>query len=137
MRSMDGIRTEIVRGTAAAGRKRGAAAAAWAAPDVETAAAAAPAGICPVGLSDLLQVQEWEGDAGADRRARTHGQELLGRLAGLQVATLGGEVPDAELSRLAHLCDCMPRAASPGLQSILESIGLRARIELQRRVNNA
>ena len=77
-----------------------------------------------------------------DREARRHGQALLSALAELQLALIGGGggsgTPRDGLKslseRLSVLASTLPAAADPGLQAVVRAIGLRARIELARRV---
>ncbi|MGI4977037.1 MAG: flagellar assembly protein FliX [Janthinobacterium lividum] len=98
-------------------------------------AAASPAR----GLDALLALQETaavaQDPATRDREARRHGRDLLEELAALQKALLAGgdEAGQGALGRLVALLRSMPAAADPGLDGVLRSVGLRARLELARR----
>ena len=93
------------------------------------------------GLDALLALQETaaasQDPATRDREARRHGRDLLEELAALQKALLAGgdgaEAADGALGRLVSLLRSMPAAADPGLDGVLRSVGLRARLELARR----
>lgn len=100
-----------------------------------TVAAASPTR----GLDALLALQETaaapQDPATRDREARRHGRDLLEELAALQKALLAGgdEAGEGALGRLVALLRSMPAAADPGLDGVLRSVGLRARLELARR----
>ena len=90
------------------------------------------------GLDALLALQETavpQDPATRDREARRHGRDLLEELAALQKALLAGgdEAGEGALGRLVALLRSMPAAADPGLDGVLRSVGLRARLELARR----
>ncbi len=93
------------------------------------------------GLDALLALQETavaaQDPATRDREARRHGRDLLEALAALQKALLAGEdgaeAGAERLGRLVALLRSMPAAADPGLDGVLRSVGLRARLELARR----
>lgn len=87
----------------------------------------------PVGLDAMLALQETEVEAEQDRIARRYGQAVLATLEALQrVLLAGGDVANV-LARLHTLADGAPRAADPALGAILDSIRLRAWVELARR----
>jgi hypothetical protein len=87
----------------------------------------------PVALDAMLALQEAEVETQQDRIARRYGQAVLAALEALQrVLLAGGDVAGA-LSRLHVLADGAPRAADPSLAAILDSIRLRAWVELARR----
>ena len=85
----------------------------------------------PVGASLMLALQETMTSEAGDREARQHGQKLLAALAELQRALLADDGGDA-LRRLLLLAERMPQAGDPELSRALNSIRLRARIELAR-----
>ena len=85
----------------------------------------------PVGASLMLALQETMASEGGDREARQHGQKLLAALAELQRALLADGGGDA-LRRLLLLSEVVPRAGDPELARAINSIRLRARIELAR-----
>ena len=85
----------------------------------------------PVSASLMLALQETVTSEAGDREARQHGQKLLTTLAELQRALLsegGGDV----LQRLLLLTQTAPHATDPELGRAINSIRLRARIELAR-----
>ena len=107
----------------------------WIAPAAPEEPRPVAPGAAVAGLDTLLALQERQVDAGSDRRARRHGQTILTALGALQRGLLHPDGPDpAELTRLADLCDALPFAEEPGLRGVLQSIALRARIELARRM---
>jgi hypothetical protein len=66
-----------------------------------------------------------------DQQAGRHGRAMLGALAGLQLAGLGGDTVAARRT-LADLARALPAGASPGLDAILQAIAQRAAVELAR-----
>lgn len=89
------------------------------------------------GLDALLALQETgvaaDNPAVRDREARRHGRAILEALAELQKALLGGSDDSEVLGRLGALLGSLPPAADAGLAVLLNSVSLRARIELARR----
>ncbi|MGI3777769.1 MAG: flagellar assembly protein FliX [Janthinobacterium lividum] len=126
--------TETARGGDAA-----AAGPAFRVPGEAASTGAAVAAASPTrGLDALLALQETaapQDPATRDREARRHGRDLLEELAALQKALLAGgdEAGEGALGRLVALLRSMPAAADPGLDGVLRSVGLRARLELARR----
>ena len=105
-------------------------------PEAPGAGGAAAAASPVRGLDALLALQETavaQDPAARDREARRHGRDLLEELAALQKALLSGEAGEAALGRLVALLRSMPAAADAGLDGVLRSVGLRARLELARR----
>ncbi len=121
-------------------------------PAGEPQAEAVPAGdstpVFAAYMAGLLGLQE-QGPADAlsapaarDREARRHGQALLSALAELQLLLTGmGSGPEGSpenvrrlSERLSGLAASIPAAADPGLRGVVAAIGLRARIELTRRL---
>ncbi|HEY2616043.1 MAG TPA: flagellar assembly protein FliX [Acetobacteraceae bacterium] len=86
-----------------------------------------------VALSSMLTLQEFGGDAAADREACRHGEDMLSTLAELQRALLGGADTVETMQRLAALAAAVPRAADPRLAAMVSAIILRVRVELARR----
>ena len=105
--------------------------------DGSTAAAEGPVNIgrtekaAPVGASLMLALQETMTSETGDREARQHGQRLLAALAELQRALLADDGGDA-LRRLLLLTETVTHAGDPQLTRAINSIRLRARIELAR-----
>ena len=81
----------------------------------------------------MLSLQEFGGDAAADREASRHGQDMLSALAELQRALLGGVDTVETMQRLAELATAVPRAADPRLAALVSAISIRVRVELARR----
>ena len=90
-------------------------------------ATAPPADVAPVSLSVMLAAEALDQDA-----ARRKGQVVLAGLTALQRALLDGGDQAASLDRLASLVADMPQAAEPRLAALLDTIVLRARVELAR-----
>ena len=88
-------------------------------------------GPASVNASLMLALQETVTSETGDREARQHGQKLLLVLSELQRALLSGEGGDA-LGRLLALVEAMPEVADPRLAQAINSVCLRARIELAR-----
>ncbi len=100
------------------------------APDGLTAAG--PIGkTAPLSASLMLTLQESMTSEVGDREARHHGQQLLAALADLQRALLSDDHESA-LKQLLSLVKTIPNATDPGLIRTINSIHLRARIELAR-----
>jgi hypothetical protein len=107
----------------------------------ETSAAEAPAAeiaplpdIAPVSLGAMLAAEALDRGPARDRAARRHGQAVLAGLTTLQRALLedAGQDAAASLHRLAALITDMPQADDPQLAALLDTIALRARVELAR-----
>jgi hypothetical protein len=95
-------------------------------------ATAPPADVAPVSLSVMLAAEALDQDASRDRAARRKGQVVLAGLTALQRALLDGGDQAASLDRLASLVADIPQAAEPRLAALLDTIVLRARVELAR-----
>ena len=87
----------------------------------------------PVALDTMLALQATEVESEQDRIARRYGQAVLAALDMLHRVLLAGGDVRRVLERLHTLADGAPRAADPALASILDSIRLRAWVELARR----
>jgi hypothetical protein len=96
----------------------------------EPAANASPLG--SVSLDVLLAAEALDQDARRNATARRKGQAVLRGLGSLQQALLGGGDPRAALAELAQLLSDLPRPPDPQLADALDSIALRARVELAR-----
>ena len=81
----------------------------------------------------LLAIQEVD-DAttgGANARGRQWGGEVLDRLETIRIGLLGGGIPISELRSIAAVIDRQrENVTDPGLQTLLDEIELRARVEL-------
>lgn len=91
-------------------------------------AAAAAANIGALGA--MLALQEFEDPRERRARGLKRGHDLLDRLEGLKIALLSGQLPEAELDALvANLATRLPTGDAK-LESVLDDIDLRARVEL-------
>jgi hypothetical protein len=97
-----------------------------------TEATTPSADVVPVSLSVMLAAEELDRDASRDRAARRQGRVVLAGLTELQRALLDGGDPAVSLDRLASLVADMPQAVDPRLAALLDTIVLRARVELAR-----
>jgi hypothetical protein len=95
-------------------------------------ATAPTANVVPVSLSVMFAAEALDQDASRDRAARRKGHAVLAGLTELQRALLDGGDQAASLDRLASLIADMPQAAEPRLAAVLDTIVLRARVELAR-----
>jgi hypothetical protein len=86
-----------------------------------------------IGLTSMLSLQEFGGDAAADREASRRGEYMLSALAELQRALLGGVDTVETMQRLSELAAAVPRAADPRLAALISAISIRVRVELARR----
>ena len=84
-------------------------------------------------LTSMLSLQEFGGDAAADREASRRGDDMLSALAELQRALLGGVDTVETMQRLTELAAAVPRAADPRLTALVSAINIRVRVELARR----
>jgi hypothetical protein len=126
-----------LRATGAAGqsgtRQAGGAFLVAEAAETGAAEAAAPlADAAPVSLGVMLAAEALDHEATRDQAARRQGQVVLVGLTALQRALLAGGDPTASLDRLAALVADMPLAVEPRLAALLDTIVLRARVELAR-----
>lgn len=96
----------------------------------ETAASAGPLG--QVSLDIMLAAEALDQDVRRNATARRQGQAVLRGLGTLQQTLLGGGDPRTALAELAQLLSDLPPATDPRLAETLDSIALRARIELAR-----
>jgi hypothetical protein len=103
------------------------------APDAAADAGAAPQAAAPELLGALIALQSDSERAGARKRAVVAAQRTLDLLDRLRIGLLEGAAAGADLDRLAVLAAARAAADGPGLQSILDEISLRARVELAKR----
>lgn len=96
----------------------------------EPAASASPVG--HVSLDVLLAAEALDQDARRNATARRQGHAVLRGLGSLQQTLLRGGDPSATLAALAQLVSDLPPAPDPRLAEALDSIALRARVELAR-----
>ena len=81
----------------------------------------------------LLLLQEQQDTPARDRRARSHGRQLLDLLARLQVGLLTDTPTDSAMQQLAALIVKCPDGSDPALQDALAQVALRVRVELAKR----
>jgi hypothetical protein len=93
---------------------------------------AAPNAVGHVSLDVMLAAEALDQDAHRNARARRQGQAMLRGLGLLQRTLLGGGDPRTALVELAQLISDLPVPADPKLAAVLDSITLRARVELAR-----
>jgi len=96
------------------------------------AMAAAPAGpIATTAAIDALLALQAAGDTlGAKRKVVRRGKALLDTLEEMQSDLLLGRVSEGRLNQLLALIGQARERTAPGLDSLLEDIELRARVEL-------
>lgn len=93
------------------------------------------AGLAPAAplaaLESVLAVQEVGDDAEDRRRALRRGHSLLDELHALQIGLIGGGPPESAVQRIAAVLGLpRPDSRDPGLEEVLDSIELRAAVEL-------
>jgi len=101
------------------------------APDAKDAAP--PTETTPADLAGMLALQELEDEPPRDRAARRHGQMVLGALSALQRTLLAAGSDPGVLDHLVGLLDSAPEPDDPQLRSLIQSVLLRAHVELAKR----
>jgi hypothetical protein len=100
----------------------------------DTDAVTGPAAAAPMSAVDaLLTIQEVEDSTTGQSksRARKWGHDMLDQLERLRIGIVGGVVSRADLERIAASIDRQRvRTDDPLLESILDEIELRAKVEL-------
>ena len=91
--------------------------------------AAAPS----TGIEALLALQAAPDATEEKRRQLRRGRSLLDTLEALKADLLAGNVGDGHLNQLLALIGQARRRTEPGLDSLLDDIELRARVELAKR----
>lgn len=93
-----------------------------------------PAAASTIGaLGAMLALQEFEDPRERRARAVKRGHDLLDRLEGLKIALLSGQVPETELDSLVTVLSSRLPTGDDKLESVLDDIDLRARVELAKR----
>jgi hypothetical protein len=82
------------------------------------------------GLEALLALQAVDEPVLARRKALRRGRALLDSLEAMQTDILGGRVGEGRLNQLAALVGQAREGTQPGLDSLLDDIDLRVRVEL-------
>jgi len=115
------------------GTTRGAGAGATSLPE-EPASTNAAAGTAPMaastGIEALLALQAIEDPVFAKRKAVRRGSALLDALDDIKTDLLIGQVSEGRLNKLLALIGQAREATIPGLDSVIDDIELRARVEL-------
>jgi len=81
-------------------------------------------------LGAMLALQEFEDPRERRKRGLKRGHDLLDRLESLKIALLSGSMPDTEMDALVTTLSMRVPTDDPGLESLLDDIDLRARVEL-------
>lgn len=134
MTAIDTVTGRTMIGPAASGARR--TASGFHVPEdglAESPGTAAASLVGHVSLDVMLAAEALEQDARRNATARRHGQAMLRGLGTLQHTLLSGSDPHAALATLAQLVGDLPPVSDPGLAALLDSIALRARVELARR----
>ena len=110
-------------------------------PSAEAPAAAAPEATAAgsIGAVNPMLLHELAVDDGErrDREAHRRASDILDLLAELQRGLLGANVEGMPIDRLTSLLENAPAPADPVLAAATQSILLRARIEIARRLPRA
>jgi hypothetical protein len=98
----------------------------------ESEAALASGGIGSLGsVSQIVGLQEVDDALARRKRGKTRAGDLLDKLESIRVALLTGSIGKDQLLRLAQMVNSQRTdAGDPRLNSILDDIELRARVEL-------
>ncbi len=92
---------------------------------------AAPTNAATLGaLGAMLALQEFEDPRERRKRGLKRGHDLLDRLESLKIALLSGQMPDAEMDALVTTLSTRVPTGDPRLESLIDDIDLRARVEL-------
>ncbi|WP_436637308.1 flagellar assembly protein FliX [Microbaculum sp. FT89] len=95
----------------------------------ETAAGTAASG--PIGGIDALLALQSVEEPGARGRRLKHGHDMLDLLDDIKITLLAGDVPAAKLQSLVDTVGRRPdRYSDERIESVLDEIELRARVEL-------
>jgi hypothetical protein len=95
--------------------------------DTRSAAATAPTG----GLDALLALQMVDDAVTKRRRGVRRGRSMLDALDGIKLSLLAGKLPAVDLAKLLAAVEGRERDTDdPRLESVLDAIELRARVEL-------
>lgn len=82
------------------------------------------------GIDSLLALQEVDDGGERRRKAAKHGHTLLDTLEAVRADLLAGVVPEDRLERLAHTVSLRQTSGDPSVDSVLEEIELRVKVEL-------
>lgn len=97
----------------------------------ETAQSGATAGGTGIqGIDALLALQEVDEQSERRKKAARHGHTLLDSLEAVRADLLAGVVSEDRLERLAHTVSLRQESGDPAIDSVLEEIELRVKVEL-------
>ena len=82
------------------------------------------------GMDALLALQEVDERAERRSRATRHGHSMLDALEAIRADLLGGQVSEDRLEMLAQQVSNRPPSGDPNVDSVLEEIELRVKVEL-------
>ena len=100
-------------------------------PAESTPKTAAPAAIAPADLTPLLGLQE-DGPGERTRRVHRRARDMLACLAALQRTLVVGADPEAVLRELSSLRESAEHSGDPILDDLMQSVGVRVRVERAR-----
>ncbi|MEO1066707.1 MAG: flagellar assembly protein FliX [Pseudomonadota bacterium] len=81
-------------------------------------------------LDALLSLQSVDDATSGRRRAAKQGFDLLDRLEDMRLGLLNGKLSSTQIQRLIYKVQNLPRTGDERLDSLLDDIDLRARVEL-------
>lgn len=82
------------------------------------------------GIDALLALQEVDERSERRKKAARHGHSLLDSLESVRADLLAGQVSEDRLEHLAHTVSLRPKSDDPKIDSVLEEIELRVKVEL-------
>ena len=82
------------------------------------------------GIDALLALQEVDEKSDRRRKAAKHGHSLLDGLESVRADLLAGQVSEDRLEQLARTMDSRMPSGEPQIDSVLEEIELRVKVEL-------
>ena len=93
-------------------------------------AASVASAMSATGIDSILALQSVEDPLLARKKAVRRGRSMLDVLDGIKADLLLGHVGEGRLTQLMTLIGQVRQQAEPGLESLLDDIELRARVEL-------
>lgn len=94
------------------------------------AAVSGPSGVSSVDAIFAAQIVE-DSTAQHNKKAKRHGEDMLGHLESVRIGLLSGSIPKDQLLRLAQLSRQRPdKAVDARLADILAEIDIRVQVEL-------
>ncbi|PLX45156.1 MAG: flagellar assembly regulator FliX [Hyphomicrobiales bacterium] len=88
--------------------------------------------VSAIGGVDALLALQGDGQPSASRqKALSRGRQMLDLLEDMRIGLLGGQIREDQLRKLSHLTGTRDdHFEDPGLREVLDSIDLRAQVEL-------